>query len=109
MVKKIMGVTSAAFTLAASMSIAAPIPAAAAMQEDPEGYYCFGGGYDSCKPIAYSYEVYADETMTTLIGSGSDTCNGGPFVTSPSLPTGYTVKTRMFVCSDMGPYLPWDW
>lgn len=111
MTKKMMSAAFSAFTLAASTSFAAPIPtfAATVQMEDPDGYYCFGGTHDSCKPIAYSYEVYSDETMTTLIGSGSDTCNGGPFVSSPWLPTGYTVKTRMFVCSAMGPYMPWDW
>jgi hypothetical protein len=31
------------------------------------------------------------------------------FVTSPWLPSGYEVKTPMYVCSGMGPYLPSDW
>jgi hypothetical protein len=111
MLKKLICVATGALAMAVTVGAAAPMPAAmiATQSSDPDGYYCFGGGYDSCWPIAYSHEVYSDETMTTLIGSGSDTCNGGPHVTSPWLPSGYTVKTRMFVCSGMGPYLPSEW
>lgn len=84
----------------------AAVPAPAAVQSS-EDFYCTG--HSTCWPIAFYHEVYSDETMTNLIGSGYDTCNGGPFVTSPWLPTGYTVKTRMYVCTGNGPYLPPDW
>lgn len=70
-------------------------------------FYCFGP--NDCWPIAFRHYVYSDETMSNLIGYGEDGCNGGPFVTSPWLPTGYTVKERAFVCAGSGPYLPMDW
>lgn len=115
MIKKFLGATSAGVLLMASLGAAAPMPAASAaattmvaFQYTPsEDYYCTG--FETCWPIAHSYQVYSDETMTTLISSGEDTCNGGPFVTAPYLLTGYTVKTRMFVCGGSGPFLPFDW
>ena len=115
MIKKIMGAASAGALLMVSLGAAAPLPAVTTaatsmvtFQHTPsEDYYCTG--FDNCWPIAHSYEVYSDETMTTLISSGQDSCNGGPFVTAPWLLTGYTVKTRMFVCGASGPFLPFDW
>jgi hypothetical protein len=95
---------ASAFVMAAG---AAPMPATSAVVQSSEDYYCFG--YDNCWPIAFHHEVYSDPEMTNLISSGYDTCNGGPFVTSPWLLSGYTVKTRMFVCAGSGPYLPPDW
>lgn len=105
---KVLGVAVAALAMNVMTTGAVSAPPAAAMQSG-EGYYCEGGRHDECWPIAYSYEVYSDESMTTLIGSGSDSCNGGPFVTSPWLPAGYVVKTPMFVCAGIGPYLPPGW
>lgn len=86
---------------------AAPMPVASAATQSSEDYYCTG--YDSCWPIAFQHEIYSDAEMTNLIGSGYDSCNGGPHVTSPWLPAGYEVKTRMYVCAGNGPYLPPDW
>lgn len=85
---------------------AAPAPAATVVKQS-EDHYCFG--YNDCWPIAFYHEIYSDAEMTELIDTGYDSCNGGPFVTSPSLLTGYEVKTRMYVCAGNGPYLPPDW
>jgi len=107
---RILGSVAASLTMFILAGAAAPTPmasSAAAQIADPDGYYCMG--FDECWPIAYLHHVYSDETMTTMIGSGSDICNGGPHVTTPNLPSGYAVKTRMHVCTGMGPYLPWDW
>lgn len=106
---KVLGVAMAALTMNILTAGAAPAPPPPAAMQSGDGYYCEGGRFDNCWPIAYSYEVYSDESMTALIGSGFDSCNGGPFVTSPWLPAGYVVKTPMFVCAGMGPYLPPDW
>lgn len=109
---KMLGAAVAGLTLSMSLGAAAPAPAPAVQQYYPgPGVYCFGG-HDQCFPIAYSYEVYSDAEHTNLIGSGSDSCvQSGQmiFVTSPWLPAGYEVKTPMYVCSGMGPYLPGDW
>ncbi|HYC98020.1 hypothetical protein [Brevundimonas sp.] len=86
---------------------AAPAPAASVALQSSEDFYCTD--HNTCWPIAFYHEIYSDEAMTNLIGSGSDSCNGGPFVTSPWLPAGYEVKTRMYVCAGNGPYLPPDW
>lgn len=86
---------------------ATPMAATSAAAQSSEEYYCIG--YGNCWPIAFYHEVYSDPEMTNLIGSGYDTCNGGPNVSSPWLPAGYAVKTRMFVCAGSGPYLPPDW
>jgi hypothetical protein len=108
---KMLGAAVAGLTLSMSLGAAAPAPAAAMQQYYPgPGIYCFG--YDQCFPIAYSYEVYSDAEHTNLIGSGYHSCvQSGQmiFVTSPWLPSGYEVKTPMYVCSGMGPYLPSDW
>lgn len=104
---KVLGVAAAALSMNVLTAGAVSAPPATAAMQSGDDYYCTG--YDTCWPIAYSYEVYSDESMTTLIGSGYDTCNGGPHVTSPWLPSGYTVKTRMFVCAGFGPYLPPEW
>lgn len=110
MTLRVLGAVAAGLTMFMMGGAAAPMPTVTATVQmtDSEDYYCTGG-FDSCWPIAFSHEVYSDETMTTLIGSGYDTCNGGPHVTSPWLPSGYVVKTRMFVCAGMGPYLPPEW
>lgn len=100
----------ASLAIAVLASGAAPTPPASATSlalSSSEDFYCFN--FDNCWPVAFSHEVYSDSTMTTLIGSGEDTCNGGPHVTSPMLPSGYAVRTRMYVCSEMGPYLPPEW
>jgi hypothetical protein len=102
----VLSAASAFVMTAGAAPMPAPMPATSAVVQS-EDYYCFG--YDSCWPIAFHHEVYSDAEMTNLIGSGYDTCNGGPHVTSPWLPSGYTVKTRMFVCAGSGPYLPPDW
>ena len=86
---------------------AAPMAATSAAAQSSEDYYCTG--YSNCWPIAFSHEVYSDAELTNLIGSGNDSCNGGPHVTSPQLPTGYDVKTRMYVCGNYGPFMPEDW
>lgn len=31
------------------------------------------------------------------------------YVSSPYIPTAYYDRTPMYVCSEMGPYLPPDW
>jgi hypothetical protein len=121
---------SAGLMMAASLGAAAPAPAAPAVpspmvatslavtavafqQYYPgPGIYC-SADINGCAPIAYSYEVYSDAGLTNLIGSGYDSCvsgiGGTVYVTSPQLPSGYEVKTQMYVCTSMGPYLPWDW
>jgi hypothetical protein len=104
---KALGVAMAAFTMNVMAAGAAPAPPAVAAAQSGEDQYCLG--FDNCWPIAYSYEVYSDSSMTILIHAASDSCNGGPFVTSPWLPAGYVVKTRMYVCAGFGPYLPPDW
>ncbi|QBX37439.1 hypothetical protein E4M02_01380 [Brevundimonas sp. S30B] len=91
------------------MSSAGAASSSGAAQHWPgnEDFYCFG--YDNCWPVAFRYEVYSDETMTELIHTAADGCNGGPFVSAPWLPAGHTVRERMYVCSSYGPYLPHDW
>ncbi len=117
---------SAGLMMAASLGAAAPAPAAPApivatslavaavafQQYYPgPGIYCTTP--NDCAPIAYSYEVYSDPELTNLIATGQDSCVGGiggtVYVTSPQLPSGYEVKTPMYVCSGMGPYLPPEW
>lgn len=92
------------------MSAAGAAPASSSGAQQWPGnddYYCFGP--DNCWPIAYRHYVYTDETMSELVHFAEDGCNGGPFVTSPWLPAGYTVRERAFVCASSGPYLPFDW
>ena len=109
---KILATALAGLGLSMSLGAAAPAPMAAAAQQyyPGPGIYCFG--FDQCYPIAYSYEVYSDAEHTNLIGSGYDSCvaSGSQiYVTSPWLPSGYEVKTPMYVCSGFGPYLPPEW
>lgn len=62
--------------------------------------------------IAYSYEYYADAEMTEHLGSAYDTCvdlGGTVVVSNPYIPTPYYTQTPMYVCSDMGPWLPPGW
>lgn len=103
---KVLGVAVAALSMNILTAGAAPVPPAAAALQSGLDQYCMGG---TCWPIAFSYEVYTDPGMGTLIFSGYDTCNGGPHVTSPWLPSGYVVKTQIYVCAGMGPYLPPEW
>lgn len=106
---KMMGVAMASLTISTMVGAAAPMPTL--QQYYPgEGIYCMG--HSACYPIAYQRDVYSDDSMTTLIGSGSDGCTQSGnmvWITTPQLPTGYEVKTPMWVCTPMGPYLPMDW
>lgn len=125
---RMLGAVSAGLMMAASLGAAAPAPAAtvpalpmatslAAAAVAFQQYYPGPGVYcttpNDCAPIAYSYEVYSDAELTNLIATGQDSCVGGiggnVYVTSPQLPSGYEVKTPMYVCSGMGPYLPPEW
>lgn len=106
---KVMSVALAGLTMSMMVGAAAPMPM---MQQyyPGEGIYCFG--YDQCFPIAYQRDVYSDAAHTNWIGGGSDSCvqSGSMiYVTTPQLPAGYEVKTPMYVCSGMGPYLPPEW
>jgi len=115
MLKNILAATAAGLIMAASLGAAAPPPAAAAAASVQQyypgpGVYCFGP--NQCFPIAYSYEVYSDAEHTNYIGGGYDTCvqSGSMiYVSSPNLPSGYEVKTPMYVCTEMGPFEPGDW
>lgn len=106
---KVLGVALAALTMNIMTAGATAAPPPAAALQSGLDQYCIGVGSENCWPIAFYYEVYSDPSMTTLIGSGYDTCNGGPHVTSPWLPNGYVVKTIMYVCASTGPYLPPEW
>ena len=109
---KILAATFAGLTMTASLGAAAPAPTAPVVQQyyPGPGVYCFGP--NDCFPIAYQHEVYSDSAHTNYIGGGYDSCvqSGSQiYVSSPNLPTGYDVKTPMYVCTDMGPYEPGDW
>lgn len=58
-------------------------------------------------PIAYRYTVY--DTNGNVVDYAEDRCNGGPFVTSPQLPTGLYDEYPNYACAGIGPYLPPDW
>ncbi|MGO4411016.1 MULTISPECIES: hypothetical protein [unclassified Brevundimonas] len=106
---KVMGIALAGLTMSTMVGAAAPMPMV--QQYVPgEGIYCMGR--DGCYPIAYQRDVYSDAALTNLIASASDGCTQSGdwvWITTPQLPTGYEVKTPMWVCSPMGPYLPHDW
>lgn len=62
--------------------------------------------------VAYSYVYYADAAKTQELGTAADSCGQSGswvYVTSPYIPTPYFDQTPMYVCSEMGPYLPPDW
>jgi hypothetical protein len=104
---KLMGAAFAGLTMIASLGGAAPAPAASAAQQYGPyypGVYCSG---QTCWPIIYQHDVYTDESMTTWIGGGTDTCSesmGMVFRNEPWLPTGYEVKTPLYLCAPGGPY-----
>lgn len=103
------GVALAGLTMSVSLGAAAPMPAVQQYYPGP-GVYCFGP--NQCYPIAYQRDVYSDAELTNLIGSGSDSCvqSGSMIYTStPQLPSGYEVATQIYVCTEMGPYLPPEW
>ena len=108
---KTVAATVAGLIMTASLGAAAPAAAPAVQQYYPgPGIYCITS--QECWPIAYSYEVYSDAGHTNYIGGGSDQCiQSGQqiYVSSPNLPSGYEVKTPMYVCTPMGPYVPGDW
>jgi hypothetical protein len=69
---------------------------------------------DSWDPalVAYSYVYYADAAKTQELGTAWDTCSqtfSNIYVLKPYLPTPYYDETPMYVCAEMGPYLPPDW
>lgn len=106
---KVLGVAVAGLMTWTMVGAAAPMPML--QQYYPgEGIYCMGR--DACYPIAYQRDVYSDPALTNLIGSGSDGCTQSGsmvWITTPQLPTGYEVKTPMWVCTPTGPYEPSDW
>ncbi|MDP3802928.1 hypothetical protein [Brevundimonas sp.] len=62
--------------------------------------------------VAYSYVYYADEAKTEELGTATDSCGQSGswvYVIHPYIPTPYYDQTPMYVCSEMGPYLPPDW
>ena len=62
--------------------------------------------------VAYSYVYYADAAKTQELGTAEDTCGQSGsyvYVINPYIPTPYYDQTPMYVCSEMGPYLPPDW
>jgi hypothetical protein len=74
-----------------------------------EEYFC---NWEGCFNIAYSYTYYADAEKTEVLGSASDTCvQSGEtvYAAHPYIPTAYYDETPMYVCAQLGPYLPSDW
>lgn len=62
--------------------------------------------------VAYSYIYYADAEKTEVLGHAWDTCRQSGnhvYVSRPYIPTAYYDQTPMYVCAEMGPYLPPDW
>lgn len=62
--------------------------------------------------VAYSYVYYADAAKTQELGYATDRCGQSGswvYVIHPYIPTPYYDQTPMYVCSEMGPYLPPDW
>lgn len=62
--------------------------------------------------IAYSYVYYADAAKTQELGRAWDQCGqsgSNIYVIKPFIPTPYYDETPMYVCAEMGPYLPPDW
>lgn len=106
---KMIGIAAASLTMLASLGGAAPAPATStAQQYNPyyPGVYCYPMG--DCWPIIFQHDVYTDETQTTWIGGGTDTCTETMGMVSrlePSLPAGYDVKTPLYLCAPGGPYL----
>jgi hypothetical protein len=81
-------------------------PATAAAHTE---YYCDWSG---CYAIAYSYIWYSDAEKTQPLGHGWDTCvqsGSTVYAAHPYIPTPYYDETPMYVCAEMGPYLPPDW
>lgn len=109
MLVKLTGAAFAGLMVMGTLGGAAPAPSAAtAMQQYHEHYpgvYCYPNGY--CWPIIYQHDVYSDDTMTNWIGGGTDTCSesgGLVFRNEPWLPSGYEVKTPLYLCAPGGPY-----
>lgn len=118
MTMRVFAAVSAGLMLAASLGAAAPAPAAPVVplastmaaavmfqQYYPgPGIYCFTGS-TGCYPVGYHHDVYSDAELTNLIGSGDDTCSSYGeyvYVNTPSLPSGYEVKTPIWVCTPDG-------
>lgn len=110
---KLMGAAFAGLMMMGTLGGAAPAPMPAAQQYHPyyPGVYCYPNN-GPCWPIVYHHDVYSDESQTTWLGGGTDTCTesgGMVWRNEPWLPAGYDVKTPQYLCAPGGPYeIPMD-
>ncbi|RZJ32022.1 MAG: hypothetical protein EON85_02470 [Brevundimonas sp.] len=104
---KLTATAFAGLIMMGTLGGAAPAPTAA-QQYHPyyPGVYCYPNN-GPCWPIIYQHDVYSDESQTTWLGGGTDTCSesgGMVWRNEPSLPTGHDVKTPLYLCAPGGPY-----